>query len=494
MWTASRRVLLAHAHALTLTYIYKDSDFGAKTDSSLHSCSRPRALHLHRVPRAASLLLSAHCIDADGDVNVGSTKSQRPPRLPPATNVLRTHTISLTHTHTHAQSSVDVVGLVLRNLRARYPRSHSRSSARDTHIPQNSRTNSFVCCVHVLRPLRSADRTYERRQAGSQACWNGTEGHSPLPSFSNCLSCEFVCVHVCLSVCVWVWAFLLISICLCCCLFQFFDLYIVHNVLVCTSSPRFPLLLRSSPLGIGPNSVWSSKTFTASACQHFFSLPISNSNSIAAPWLPWGRRTYTNAHACTHTHTHAHGYICMVHLYAHLPGICKCLILSLFAYPSNSSLPLSVSLFHCTLIARLISLSDFACGYLCMRILPSTALSVTNTHTATLSGNLSPHRPLPIGFCARARKSISNAFFAHFYCCCCCVAVDVRRLKQQKKKNNKKTTNLRLGSWNFDLQFSSSPRCSLLFLPKFICSLLLPLLLWLLLLCPILIHVVAAIS
>lgn len=84
------------------------------------------------------------------------------------------------------------------------------------------------------------------------------------------------------------------------------------------------------------------------------------SNSMAAPWLPWGRRTYTNAHACTHTHTHAHGYICMVHLYAHLPGICKCLILSLFAYPSNSSLPLSLSLFHCTLIARLISLSDFA--------------------------------------------------------------------------------------------------------------------------------------
>lgn len=103
VWTASRRVLLAHAHALTLTYIYKDSDFGAKTDSSLHSCSRPRALHLHRVPRAASLLLSAHCIDADGDVNVnvGSTKSQRPPRLPPATNVLRTHTISLTHTQSH---------------------------------------------------------------------------------------------------------------------------------------------------------------------------------------------------------------------------------------------------------------------------------------------------------------------------------------------------------------------------------------------------------
>lgn len=61
---AYRQVLLAHVHALTLTYIYKDSDFGAKTDSSLPTRSRPRALHLHRVPRAASLLLSAHCIAA----------------------------------------------------------------------------------------------------------------------------------------------------------------------------------------------------------------------------------------------------------------------------------------------------------------------------------------------------------------------------------------------------------------------------------------------
>lgn len=104
---------------------------------------------------------SQRCVDAA--VN-DSTKSQRPPRLPPATSCARTQTHR--HTHTRAHSSLDV-GLVLRNLRARYPRSHSRSSsARDTHIPQNSRTNSFVCCVHVLRPLRSADRTYERRQAG----------------------------------------------------------------------------------------------------------------------------------------------------------------------------------------------------------------------------------------------------------------------------------------------------------------------------------------
>lgn len=174
---------------------------------------------------------------ADDDVNVGSTKSQRPPRLPPATNVLRTHTTLLTHTRAH--SSLDVVGLVLRNLRARYPRSHSRSSARDTHIPQNSRTNSFVCCVHVLRPLRSADRTYERRQAGRPA----ETGPRVIP---RCLPFLTVC-PVCLPVCVWEWAFLLISICLCCCLFQFFDLYMVHNVLVCTSSPIFPLLL-SSPL------------------------------------------------------------------------------------------------------------------------------------------------------------------------------------------------------------------------------------------------------
>lgn len=178
----------------------------------------------------------------------------------------------------------------------------------------------------------------------------------------------------------------------------------------------------------------------------------------------------------------------MVHLYAHLPGICKCLILSLFAYPSNSSLFLSISLHtNCTShLALQLRLWIPLYAHLAQH------RPKCHTHTDTLSGNLSPHRPLPIGFCARARKSISNAFFAHFYCCCC-VAVDVRRLKQRKKKQQK-TTNLRLGSWNFDLQFSSSPRCSLLFLPKFICSLLLPLLLWLLLLCPMLIHVVAAIS
>lgn len=68
-----------------------------------------------------------------------------------------------------------------------------------------------------------------------------------------------------------------------------------------------------------------------------------------------------------------------------------------------------------------------------MRILPSTALSVTNTHTDTLSGNLSLHRPLPIGFCARARKSISNAFFCTLILLLLCRS---RRqaLKQQKKK------------------------------------------------------------
>lgn len=84
-----------------------------------------------------------------------------------------------------------------------------------------------------------------------------------------------------------------------------------------------------------------------------------------------------------------------------------------------------------------------------MRILPSTALSVT--HTDILSGNLSPHRPLPIGFCARARKSISNAFFAHF--CCCCVAVDVRRLKQQKnnKKSESQTSVLGISIYNLVL-------------------------------------------
>lgn len=123
----------------------------------------------------------------------------------------------------------------------------------------------------------------------------------------------------------------------------------------------------------------------------------------------------------------------MVHLYAHLPGICKCLILSLFAYPSNSSFFLSISLHtnctsHLSLQLRL---------WIPLYAHLAQHRPKCHTHTDTLSGNLSPHRPLPIGFCARARKSISNAFFAHFCCCFCCVAVDVRRLKQQKKNNKK---------------------------------------------------------
>lgn len=127
----------------------------------------------------------------------------------------------------------------------------------------------------------------------------------------------------------------------------------------------------------------------------------------------------------------------MVHLYAHWPGICKYLILSLFAYPSNSSLPLSLSVSLHTNCTSHLSLSDFACGYLCMRILPSTALSVTNTHTDTLSGNLSPHRPLPIGFCARARKSISNAFFCTLLLLLLLCRSRRQALKAAKKKTKK---------------------------------------------------------
>lgn len=169
----------------------------------------------------------------------------------------------------------------------------------------------------------------------------------------------------------------------------------------------------------------------------------------------------SNVHKCTRVYPHT--YTCTwVHLYGTFvwyicTPICRGYANAWFCHYSpihQIPLSLSLSLFHCTLIARLISLSDFACGYLCMRILPSTALSVTNTHTDTLSGNLSPHRPLPIGFCARARKSISNAFFAHFYCCCCCcVAVDVGRLKQQKK-TKKQQKNNESQTWFLEFRFT----------------------------------------
>lgn len=131
---------------------------------------------------------------------------------------------------------------------------------------------------------------------------------------------------------------------------------------------------------IGPNSLWSSKTFNASACQHFFSLPISNSNSIAA-MVAMGA---SNVHKCTRVYPQT--YTCMGKFVWYIcTPICRGYANAWFChYSSIHQIPHSFSLFHCTLIARLISLSNFACGYLCMRILPSTALSVTHTHGHTV--------------------------------------------------------------------------------------------------------------
>lgn len=129
-----------------------------------HSFSASRSSPTYYIVPRAALLSALSALRRRSSQRQRQHEISAPAKTSPC-YVLRTHTNSPTHTHTCAHSSLDV-GLVLRNLRARYPRSHSRSSARDTHIPQNSRTNSFVCCVHVLRPLRSADRTYERRQAG----------------------------------------------------------------------------------------------------------------------------------------------------------------------------------------------------------------------------------------------------------------------------------------------------------------------------------------
>lgn len=91
-------------------------------------------------------------------------KSQRPLRLLSPCFVL-------THTSTHTKSDSHrrlTVGLVLRNLRARCPRSHSRSrsSARDTHIPQNSRTNSFSAMCMSFGPF---DQLIEHMNVREQA-------------------------------------------------------------------------------------------------------------------------------------------------------------------------------------------------------------------------------------------------------------------------------------------------------------------------------------
>lgn len=128
------------------------------------------------------------------------------------------------------------------------------------------------------------------------------------------------------------------------------------------------------------------------------------------------------------------------------------------------------SLFHCTLIARLVclSLSLSHCGYLCMHILPSTALSAIHTHTGThcRAASVRTAPRLLTVLCARARKSISNAFFCTLLLLLLLLLCRRRRQALKAAKSKKKTKKQRisdLASWNFDLQFSSSPRCSLLF-------------------------------
>lgn len=134
-------------------------------------------------------------------------------------------------------------------------------------------------------------------------------------------------------------------------------------------------------------------------------VPVNTFNCLPSPiqirLLPWGRR----AHACTYTH--AYGYICT--------HICWGYANAWFDhYSPIHQIPRSP--FHCTLIARLVSRSLSLSLWIPLYAHLAQHRPKCHTHTRghILSSNLSPHRPSPIGFCARARKSISNAFFCTF--------------------------------------------------------------------------------
>lgn len=133
-------------------------------------------------------------------------------------------------------------------------------SARVTHIPQNSRTNSLLCYVHVLRATHDQliEHMYRQRPERNRIVyrnWNGTEGHSPhtYPFLTVCP------VHVC--VCAHRRAFFLISICLC------FVACYVHSLI----SPTF----RDSH-GLGSIQILCKVQIPSmpKACQHLCQSPI----------------------------------------------------------------------------------------------------------------------------------------------------------------------------------------------------------------------------
>lgn len=99
------------------------------------------------------------------------------------------------HTHTHAQSSVDVVGLVLRNLRARYPRSHSRVRLLVTHTYH--KTAGLIRSSAVCMSFGPFDQLIAHMSAGRQAVRPAETGPRVIP---RCLPFLTVC-PVCSSVC-----------------------------------------------------------------------------------------------------------------------------------------------------------------------------------------------------------------------------------------------------------------------------------------------------
>lgn len=213
-------------------------------------------------------------------------------------------------------------------------------------------------------------------------------------------------------------------------------------------------------------------------------VPVNTFNCLPSPiqirLLPWGRRT----HACTYTH--AYGYICS--------HICWGYANAWFDhYSPIHQIPRSP--FHCTLIARLVSRSLSLSLWIPLYAHLAQHRPKCHTHAGIYCRATSVRTAPRLLAFARARVKVSQTLFLHFSCCCCCVAGDVRRLKQQKKKikqqksSESQTSLLGISIYNLVLHHVV---LSCFFLSKFICSLLLPLLL--LLLCPIPIHVVAAIS
>jgi len=152
-------------------------------------------------------------------------------------------------------------------------------------------------------------------------------------------------------------------------------MYISTYVCMLLISPTFEFIYLCMWSPIGLNSDRSSNTFNSRPVNTFVNLQFK----FRLLWLTWGRHMYV----CTYKHM----YFYMFWRYAN--------VLNAHNLPIHQSV---VSVFHCTLIARLVS--NVAMWYLCMHILPSTALCATHTFKQTLPQPA--QRPLPIGFRARA--------------------------------------------------------------------------------------------